>query len=96
MPILSLETFQLPIRITRCGHVYCQTCLLDASNGARRWHCPDCRKPHNCAVKSLTRNYRLEKLVEKFKKEKPTPKPPKPENLFGTCIKHDRAIEYSE
>ena len=93
MPILLLDTFQSPIRITRCGHVYCEKCLLDVTNGAERWYCPDCRELHNCPVSSLTRNYHLEKLVEKFKKEKPTPKP---RNLFGTCIKHDRAIEYRE
>ena len=93
MLILSLDTFQSPIRITRCGHVYCEKCLLDASNGVRRWHCPDCRKHHNCTVKSLTRNYHLEKLVEKFKKEKPIPNP---RSLFGVCPEHDRDIEYRE
>ena len=95
MPILLLDTFQSPIRITRCGHVYCEKCLQDVRNGVqtRRWRCPHCRKQHNCSVNSLTRNYHLEKLVEKFKKEKPTLEP---RNLFGTCKKHDRAIEYRE
>ena len=49
--------------------MFCEKCLLDVSNGERRWHCPDCRKQHNCTVNSLTRNYHLEKLVDKFKKE---------------------------
>ena len=83
MLIISVEIFQSPIRITQCGHVYCEECLLDGSNGEQRWPCPECRKLHQCTVKSLTRNYHLEKLVEKFKKEK-------------RCAKHNRAIEYRE
>ena len=76
--------------MTPCGHVYCEKCLLNISKGEERWHCPDCRTQHNCAVNSLPRNYHFEKLVEKFK-EKPKSKP---RNVFGICKKHDRAIEY--
>ena len=72
--------------------MYCENCLLGLFN-EQPWRCPECRKPHDCAVKSLTRNYHLEKLVEKFKKEKPISQP---KNLFGTCMKHDRDIEYRE
>ena len=71
--------------------MYCEKCLLDSSKGEQRWHCPDCRTLHECDVNSLARNFHLEKLVEKIKKEKPIPKP---KNQFGTCTKHDRAIEY--
>ena len=77
--------------MTHCGHAYCEKCLLDISKGEQRWHCPECRELHNCTVDSLTRNYPFEKLVEKFKKDLPKPTPQSP---FGTCEKHDRAIEY--
>ena len=92
MPMFSLDTFQSPIRITRCGHVYCEKCLLDVSNGERRWFCPDCRELHNCTVNSLTRNYHFEKFVEKFNKELI----PKSRSLYGACPEHDRDIEYRE
>ena len=81
--------------MTHCGHVYCEKCLLNISNGEQTWHCPDCRTMQNCAVNSLPRAYHLEKLVEKFKKDQPETQPkPKPRNVYGTCTKHDRAIEY--
>ena len=97
MTNITLEIFQSPIRMTHCGHVYCEECLLNISNGEQRWDCPDCRTTHNCAVTSLPRNYHLEKLVEKFKKDQSGPKPiPKPRNVFGICKKHDRSIEYRE
>ena len=81
--------------MTHCGHNYCQKCLLDFSKGEQQWNCPVCCEQHNCAVNSLPRNYHLEKLVEKFKENQPGPKPIlKPRNVFGTCKKHDRAIEY--
>ena len=73
--------------------MYCEKCLLDSSKGEQRWHCPDCRKLHECNVNSLARNVHLEKLIEKFKKEKPNSKP---KNQLGTCSRHDRAIEYRE
>ena len=91
MTNVSLEIFQSPIRMTHCGHMYCEKCLLNISKGQQRWHCPDCQTLQNCAVNSLPRNYRFEKFVEKFKKNQSKPEP---ENVFGTCKKHDRAIEY--
>ena len=77
MTNISLEMFQSPIRMTACGHVYCEKCLLDVSKGKMIWHCPDCRKQQIEYVNSLPRNYHLEKLVEKFKKDqsKTEPKP---------------------
>ena len=87
MIIISLGMFQSPIRITYCGHMYCEKCLFYVSNDEQIWHCPDCREEHHCAVSSLTRNYHLEKLVEKFQKTR---------NPFGICKKHDRAVEYRE
>ena len=91
MTNISLEIFKSPIRITHCGHVYCEKCLNDILKGDQRWNCPACRTLHNCTINSLPRNYHLEKLVEKFKKDQSTPKP---RNIFGVCKKHDRAIEY--
>ena len=90
LTIITLETFEPPIKITQCGHMYCEKCLLGSTKGEQRWHCPDCRKLHECDINSLARNYHLEKLVEKFKKEKPK----KSKNPYGICTKHNRAIEY--
>ena len=66
--IIFLDLFESPIRVTQCGHVFCEKCLLGISNGEQGWHCPECRNFHNCAINTLARNYHLEKLVEKFKK----------------------------
>ena len=75
--------------------MYCERCLLELSNGEERWHCPDCRKLHICTVNSLTRNYHLEKLVEKFKKDLLKSKSRNREiEKTAACKKHDRTIEY--
>ena len=93
MTIFSLEIFQSPIRTTQCGHLFCERCLFKVTKGEQRWLCPECRTPHQCAVNTLIRNYRIEKVAEKIKMEKAILRP---RNLFGTCLKHDRAIEYRE
>ena len=74
--------------MTRCGHVYCEKCLLEISQRNRRWHCPECRKLHDCAINTLARNYRFEKLVEKFKGELAKPKS-ETINPFELCDIHD-------
>ena len=89
-----LGIFQPPIRITQCGHVFCESCLLNMTRGVQRWHCPNCRAQHNCVVNSLTRNYHLEKLVKKFNERQQSESKPKTRNSFGTCQRHDREIEY--
>ena len=71
--------------------MFCEKCLRDVSKGQQRWFCPECRQPHECTVNTLTRNYRVETIVEKIKNKKPIPRPI---NLFGTCKTHERAIEY--
>lgn len=91
---ISLGIFQPPIRITHCGHVFCETCLLNMTRRGQRWHCPNCRSQHNCGVSSLTRNYHLEKLVQKFKETQLSKLQLNTGNKFGACKRHDREIEY--
>ena len=81
------DMFQPPIRTTRCGHNFCEKCLNDVSNDDHRWACPECRRPHNCSVDSLLRNFFIEKMVEKFKK------PKQQTNEYGSCKKHGLEIQ---
>ena len=87
--ITFLDLFESPIRVTQCGHVLCEKCLLGISNGEQRWYCPECRKLHNCAVNTLARNYHLEKLVEKFKKINgiKLEEPPQGKNQSSRCYR---------
>ena len=62
---LCLEIFSPPVRITRCGHSFCDQCLTSMT--ATLWPCPECRAEQNQAPEDLTRNYFLEGLIEKFK-----------------------------
>ena len=83
-----LDIFVPPIKTTPCGHNYCESCLLRVSEGRRHWECPQSRQAHNIAVKLLPRNFLIERMVERFKKES--------ENQSGTCQKHNRPIEISK
>ena len=58
------ETFTPPIRITDCGHNYCEDCLVKHADGQKTWICPLSRKEHHRSVNSLPRNYLIEQLVE--------------------------------
>ena len=60
------------------------------SDNDQRWACPECRKEHNCFVNSLPRNFLIEKMVEKFKKQQETSTQ---KFEFGSCQMHSRAIE---
>ena len=80
-----------PIRTTQCGHNFCEKCLIDISNNDQNWACPECRREHHCPIKSLPRNFLIEKMVDKFKQQQE--KTSKPRSEFGSCQKHSRAIE---
>ena len=64
---LCLDFFTAPIRITNCGHDYCQECLaIAAIAGAAVWPCPECRAEQNQPPEQLAKNFRLERTVERF------------------------------
>ena len=84
--------FVSPIRSTRCGHNFCERCLIDVTNGQESWPCPECRQNHDCPIEDLARGYLIEKCVEKLKKKQEE----QPKNIFGTCTKHNRAFEVSK
>ena len=100
-----IDIFEPPVRTTLCGHNYCEKCLVEVSNGQQNWSCPESRRNHDCDVKSLPRNYQIEKMVVKMKTQLSKPKPnPRPSKLkksfkfkaksqFGVCKEHNREIE---
>ena len=53
-----------PIKITHCGHSYCDGCLNAYTRGADSWACPKCRRINNFKVEDLARNFDLEQLVD--------------------------------
>lgn len=82
--------FQSPVRITQCGHNFCDSCLNDIRQRAlpRAWFCPECRQEHRYTVESLPRNFFIEKMVEKFRSKQKTAI-----FEFGSCSDHNRTIE---
>ena len=89
------DLFESPIKTTKCGHNFCENCLLDVRGNKKQWSCPQCRKIHRCSISNLSRNFLVERFVEKFKKQAEQPIT-KPSNLFGTCERHNRALEASK
>ena len=64
---LCLDFFTAPVRITKCGHNFCQQCLTEmVPAGEATWPCPECRTEQNQAPEEQARNFFLEKTVEKF------------------------------
>ena len=61
---LCLDFFKSPVRITNCGHNYCQGCLEVMTTVP--WLCPECRTEQQQTPEQLARNFFLEKTVENF------------------------------
>ena len=61
---LCLDFFKSPVRITNCGHNYCQGCLKVMTTVP--WLCPECRTEQQQTPEQLARNFFLEKTVENF------------------------------
>ena len=61
---LCLDFFTGPVRMTNCGHNFCQQCLIGMVE--LPWMCPECRKEQHQQPEQLARNFYLEKIVEKF------------------------------
>lgn len=91
------ETFKPPIKITNCGHNYCEDCLIKHVDGRKTWICPLSRKEHDRSVSSLPRNYLIEQLVESMTTPPPQPasnpesRPQVPK--LESCSTHDRPNE---
>ena len=81
------DTYQPPISVTRCGHSFCEKCLLEMSTAcpdSRDWSCPTCKEVHTCSVNDLTRNFFAEQIVESFQAQ--------PSAEFGVCEDHQQEI----
>ena len=64
---LCLDFFNAPVRMTRCGHNFCQGCLTEMMPAAEdTWPCPECRTEQNEAPEDQARNFFLEQTVEKL------------------------------
>ena len=61
---VCLDFFKSPVRITSCGHNYCQECLTGI--GPIPWLCPECRTEQEQSPEQLIRNFFLERTVENF------------------------------
>ena len=81
---LCLDFFVPPIRITRCGHSFCDGCLTGMT--ALTWPCMECRTDQNQRPIELTRNFGLERTVEKFKEGR--------KNMCTTHSLQKRLCEY--
>ena len=82
---LCMDLFTGNVRITKCGHNYCEECLTamisadeDTWDYDGAWPCPECRTEQTEAPAELTRNYALERSVVNYKTSK--------ENI---CATHD-------
>ena len=71
---LCMDLFTGNVRITKCGHNYCEKCLtamISANEGTwdyeDTWPCPECRTEQNEVPAELTRNYALERSVVNYK-----------------------------
>ena len=61
---VCLDFFKSPVRITSCGHNYCQECLTGLE--PIPWLCPECRTEQEQSPEQLIRNLFLERSVENF------------------------------
>ena len=75
---LCLDCFTPPVRITNCGHNYCQGCLTMMRETP--WMCPVCQIPQQQSPEQLTRNFFLERTLENFL-----------ESRKNICVIHDLA-----
>ena len=61
---LCLDFFTSPVRMTNCGHNYCQQCLT--AMAVTPWMCPECRSEQHQEPEQLARNYFLEQSIQNF------------------------------
>jgi len=91
---ICLETYKPPIRMTNCGHSFCEGCIMPAYPKPG-WRCPLCNTIHNHSAATLARNYLAEEIVASFQVQ---PSAPPPSALttsggeFGMCNWHQQNI----
>ena len=74
----------------KCGHNYCESCLITVRNGQEEWQCPETRQPHRKNIENLTRNYLVERFLDAYRKEQKE----KTESCDdGVCDIHQRPFE---
>ena len=59
---MRIDFFTAPVRMTDCGHNYCQQCLTVMNETP--WLCPECRNEQHQRPEQLARNFFLEKTVK--------------------------------
>ena len=68
---ICMDFFTGNVRITKCGHNYCEGCLTGmVSADETTWPCPECRTSQTEHPADLTRNYIVERSVVKQKSSK--------------------------
>ena len=77
---LFSEIFRPPIRVTNCGHSFCERCIVPRYTEPG-WLCPLCKHMQNNAAEGLARNFSLEPIAASFRAQPP----PKPVGEFGRC-----------
>ena len=81
---LCLDFFTPPVRITNCGHNYCQQCLEMIT--ATPWRCPVDQTEQQQRPEHLTRNFFLERSLENFIESR--------QNICGTHNLQKRLCKY--
>ena len=80
MFFLISEIFKPPIRVTNCGHSFCERCIVPRYTEPG-WLCPICKHLQNNSAGALARNFSLEPIAASFRSQPP----PKPIGEFGRC-----------
>ena len=91
MENIILERFRPPIKMTSCGHSFCERCILAACPEPSDWQCPMCNQVHDHPASTLPRNFLAEQIIESAQAQ-PPPKPVRLRGVFGRCNVHRHAI----
>ena len=80
-----------PIRMTGCGHSFCEQFILAACPEPSGWLCPVCNHVHDHPATALARNFFAQQIVESFQAQ-PSPAATRPICEFGICTLHKQEI----
>ena len=82
---IYLENFKLPIKVTNCGHSFCEECILVACPEASGWRCPICNQIHNHPARDLTRNFLVEQIMSSSQVQQSLPSSYSTGSNNGSC-----------